>query len=212
MGGFPKFLKEPDLFFPGHLCGVYHVLPAGERAAEELVPLLHGVPAVHLQLPAGHAVAGPGGEALGFQKRLAVKHAILYKTQDIQGCQVAEAVAVQEDFSAGIAPVEIGASLSSGLLVDPPGLPGIPHLLEMPVELFAGGLFSVIDGVIAHLPVSNGLVDLPAASHLAVQVTLSLDTGLIVRIDQADLRGAAYAAGHHIFPNDIGDVQQVNGL
>ena len=48
--------------------------------------------------------------------------------------------------------------------------------------------------------------------HLAVQMALGLDAGLVVRVDQTDLRGAAHAAGHHVFPDDVGDVQKIDGL
>ena len=82
----------------------------------------------------------------------------------------------------------------------------------MPVQHLPGGLFPVIDRVVAHLAVGDGLVDLPPAVHLAIQIALGLDAGGVVGVDQADLAGAAHAAGDHVLADDIGNIQQVNGL
>ena len=57
----------------------------------------------------------------------------------------------------------------------------------------------------------DALVDLPVAVHLAVEVGFGLDAGLVVGVHQADLGGAAHAARHHVFADDVGDVQQVDG-
>ena len=82
----------------------------------------------------------------------------------------------------------------------------------MPVQLFPAGLAAVVDGVVAHLAVGNLPVDLPAAVHLAVELALCLNAGGVVGVNQADLAGAAHAAGDHVLPDDVGDVQQVDGL
>ena len=120
-------------------------------------------------------------------------------------------MAVQKDLSAGIAAVEIGSALRSRFLVDPSWLSGITHLLQMPVQLFSGRFLPVIDGIVAHLTVGDILIDLPAAVHLTVQMALGLDAGLVLRIDQADLRGTAHAAGNHVFSDDVGDIQKIDG-
>ena len=210
--GLTKLLQKADLLLPRHLHGVYHILPAGQGAAEQTVSLLHGVPAIHFQLPAGHAVAGAGGQSLGLQKRLRIQRAVLHKAHHVQRGQIAQAMAVQKDLPAGIAAAEIGPALRPRLLVDPSWLSGIAHLLQVPVQLFPCGLMAVINGIVAHLPVGDIFVDLPSAVYLAVQMALGLDAGLVVRVDQADLRGAAHAAGNHVFPDDVGDVQKIDGL
>ena len=79
------------------------------------------------------------------------------------------------------------------------------------MELLAGGLAAVEDGVVAHLAVGDGLVDLPAAAHLAVEIAFGLNALGIVLVDEADLRGAAHAAGNDVFADDVGDVQKVDG-
>ena len=79
------------------------------------------------------------------------------------------------------------------------------------MELLAGGLAAVEDGVVAHLAVGDGLVDLPAAAHLTVEIALGLNALGIVLVDEADLRGAAHAAGNDVFADDVGDVQKVDG-
>ena len=121
-------------------------------------------------------------------------------------------MAVQQDLAAGIAAAEVRPTLQAGGLVDPAGLAGVAHLLQMPVQLLTAGLAAVEDGVVAHLAVGNVPVDLPAAVHLAVELALGLDALGVVLIDQADLRGSAHAAGDHVFSDDVGDVQQVDGL
>ena len=81
----------------------------------------------------------------------------------------------------------------------------------MPVKLLPGGLVPVEDGVVAHLPVGDGFVNLPAAVYLAVQAALGLDALLVVLVDESDLRGTAHPAGHHVFPDDVGNVQKIDG-
>ena len=121
-------------------------------------------------------------------------------------------MAVQENLTAGVAAVEVRTALCAGDFIDPSGLAGVAHLLQMPVKLFSGGLFPVENGVVAHLAVGDGLVNLPAAVYLAVQVALGLDTGFIVGVDEPDFRSPAHTAGNYVLPDDIGNVQKVDGL
>ena len=153
--GLAQFLEQSDLRVAVQTGGVDHVLPAGQRAAEQTVALLHSVPAVQLKLAAGHAVARAHGQALCLEQGLAVQLAILHKGHHVDRGQVAQAVAVQQDLAAGVAAVEVGAALGAGLLVDPARLTRVAHLLQVPVQLFAGGLAAVVDRVVAHLAVGN---------------------------------------------------------
>ena len=82
----------------------------------------------------------------------------------------------------------------------------------MPVQFFSCGLLLIINGIVAHLAMGDVFINLPAPVHLAVQMTLGLNAGFVIRIDQTDLRGAAYTAGHHVFTDDIGNIQKINGL
>ena len=119
-------------------------------------------------------------------------------------------MAVEQDLAAGVAAAEVRAALEAGCLVDPARLAGVAHLLQVPVQLLARRLAAVEDGVVAHLAVGDGLVDLPAAADLAVQAALGLDALLVVLVDQADLGRAAHAAGDDVLADDVGDVQQVD--
>ena len=207
MGSLPEGIQELGLGFLIHGGGVDHVLPAGEGAADEPVALLHQVPPVHLQIPAGHPVASPRRQTLGVQELGKIQLAVLHKGHDVHRGEVTKAVAVEQNLAAGVAAVEVLPALFAGFLVDPAGLAGVAHLLEVPVELLPGGLLLIVDGVVAHLPVGDGLVDLPAAGHIAVELALGLDARLVVGVDEADLRGAPHAAGDHVLADDVGDVQ-----
>ena len=166
---------------------------------------------MHFQFPAGHPVSCSGRKPLGLEKRRLVQLSVMNKGHHIDSSQVAHSMTVQKDLSAGIAAPEICSSLLSGFFVYPSGLPGIAHLLQMPVKLLSGRFFPVKNRIVAHLAVSDTFIDLPVSVHLTVKITLRLDTFLVVLVDKADLRGTAHAAGNHVLPNDIGDVQKVDG-
>ena len=203
-------VEQCGLLLAAQAHGVDHVLPAGQRAAEQPVALLNLVPAVHLQLAAGHAQAGARAQPLRVEQCLFVELAIADERHDIHRRQVAQPVAVQQDLAAGIAAAEVRAALEAGGLVDPARLAGEAHLLEVPVQLLARRLAAVEDGIVAHLAVGDGLVDLPAAAHLAVEAALRLNALRVVLVDQADLGRAAHAAGDDVFADDVRDVQQVD--
>ena len=58
-------------------------------------------------------------------------------------------------------------------------------------------MIPVVPGYIfVHLPVGDVPVDLPAPVDLAIELALGLNTFRIVLINEADLRGAAHAAGN----------------
>jgi len=194
-----------------HASGVHHILPASQRTAEQPVALLHLIPTMHFELAAGHAQARAGAEPLGFQKCLFVQHAFVHKRHRVYRRQIAQAVAIEQDFAAGIAAAEIGTALFARFFVDPAGFPRKAHLLQMPVQLLPRRLAAVKNRVVAHLAMGNGLIDFPAAVDLPVQVALGLDAFRIVLVDEANLRSAPHAARNHVFTDDIGDIQQVDG-
>ena len=119
---------------------------------------------------------------------------------------------VQQNLTAGVNAVEVRTALCTCLLIDPARFTRIAHLLQVPVQLLAGGLMGVENRVVAHLAVRDRLVDLPAVANLLVQVALCLDAGRVVLIDEANLRGTAHAARNHVLTDDICDIQQVDGL
>ena len=121
MGSRPQSLQKRRLRVAVHACRVYHILPSGQGAAQQAVSLLHQVPAVNFQLPAGHPVSRSCGEPLRFQELLLVQFTVFHKSHHVQRGQVAEAVAVQQDLAAGIAAVKIRPALPSGFLVHPSG-------------------------------------------------------------------------------------------
>ena len=84
---------------------------------------------MHLQFAAGHAQPGAGAEALGLEQGRFVEFAIPDEGHDVDGGEVAQAVAVQQDLAAGVAAAEVGAALEARHFVDPARLAGIAHLL-----------------------------------------------------------------------------------
>ena len=121
-------------------------------------------------------------------------------------------MAVQQYFTAGIAAVKVRAPFGAGFLVDPAGFSGIPHLLQVPVQLLPARLAAVIDRVVAHLAVGDLFIDLPPAVDLAVELAFGLDAGFVVGVDQPDFRGAPHPTRNNILTNNVCDVQQIYRL
>ena len=84
---------------------------------------------MHLQFAAGHAQPGAGAEALGVEQGLFIELAIPHKGHDVDGGEVAQAVAVEQYLAAGVAAAEVGAALEARHFVDPARLAGVAHLL-----------------------------------------------------------------------------------
>ena len=129
MGSVAKLFQQAALGLMVQPHRVYHVLPAGQGAANQPVTLLHLIPLVDFQLFAGHAVPGPGGQPLGKQEPSLVQLPVPDERHHIHRGQIAHPMAVQQDFSAGIAAIKFRAALQTRFLVDPAWLPGIAHLL-----------------------------------------------------------------------------------